>query len=194
MSDNRPHQMRRDQADEGDDAGDGHSAAGAERHAGNGHDPHPRDIDTQALRGLFAKAEHTIRMTLAHQDGCADKDERQRQHHMAEAAVFQRAEQPESDLQGRERVGRQVHHQRGHRTGKARQRQSGQDQQQQSGIAPGDHQKREHREERRRGSGHRQDIGADIGETQRDHQHRAESRRLRRAEQDGEASGLRSRP
>ena len=62
-----------------------------------------RDIDAEALRGLLAEAERAKGAALAEQDDAARDDERQRQHDVLKAAVLQRAEQPERDLQHHER-------------------------------------------------------------------------------------------
>ena len=55
VADQRPHQMRRDQADKPDGAGHRDRAADAERDAGDHHQPQPADIDAEALRGLLAQ-------------------------------------------------------------------------------------------------------------------------------------------
>ena len=96
--------MRRDQADEADGARDGHRAADAERNAENRPQPQAADIDAETLRGFLAEAERAKRMAPAHQDRGPRDDERQRQHHMAKAAVFQRTQQPERDLQRSEGI------------------------------------------------------------------------------------------
>src|SRR5580698_10226984 len=61
-------------------------------------------------------------ITLAPQHDRARDDERQRQHDMAEAAILQRAEQPECDFEDHERIAGQIHHQRGRGTREARDR------------------------------------------------------------------------
>ena len=185
VADQGPHQMRRDQADEADGAGDRDRAADAERDARNHDQPQPADIDAEALRGLLAQAERAKGMALAEQHDRAGDDERQRQHDVLKAAVLQRAEQPERDFQHHERIAGQVHHQRGRRARKARDRKARQNQNQQPGIAARDREQREHRGEGRHDRRDRQRVGAHIGKAERDHQHRAEGRRLRRAEQRG---------
>ena len=65
VADQRPHQMRRHQADEADGAGDRDRAADAERDADDHHQPQPADIDAEALRGLLAEAERAKGVALA---------------------------------------------------------------------------------------------------------------------------------
>ena len=55
VTDQGPHQMRRDQADEADGAGHRDRAADPERHARDHQQPQPADIDAEALRGLLAE-------------------------------------------------------------------------------------------------------------------------------------------
>ena len=81
--------MRRDQADEADGAGHGNRAADAKRDACDHQKPQPADIDAEALRGLLAEAERAKGVALAPQDDRAGHDERQRQHDVAKAAIFQ---------------------------------------------------------------------------------------------------------
>ena len=64
----RPHQMRRDQADEADGAGDRDRAADPERDARDHHQPQAADIDAEALRGLLAERERAEGVALAEQD------------------------------------------------------------------------------------------------------------------------------
>ena len=68
VADQRPHQMRRDQADEADGAGHRDRAADAERDACDHEQPQPADIDAEALRGLLAEAERAKGAALAEQD------------------------------------------------------------------------------------------------------------------------------
>jgi hypothetical protein len=77
MPDQRPHQMRRNQPDEADGAGDGDRAADAERDARNHEQPQAADIDAEALRGFFAETQRAKRMALAEQHDRAGNDERQ---------------------------------------------------------------------------------------------------------------------
>ena len=56
VADQRPHQMRRDQPDEADGAGDRDRAADPERDARDHDQPQPGDIDAEALRGFLAEA------------------------------------------------------------------------------------------------------------------------------------------
>lgn len=65
-----------------------------------------RDMDAEALRGFLTRLS-ARKAALAHQGRSACDDER-RQLDMAEAAVFQRAEQPEGDFKRSKRVGREV--------------------------------------------------------------------------------------
>jgi hypothetical protein len=60
--------MRRDEADEANGAGHRDGSADAERDAQNHHQPEPRDIDAEALRGLLAQAQRAEGAALAEQD------------------------------------------------------------------------------------------------------------------------------
>ena len=90
----------------------------------NHEQPQTSDIDAEALRGFLAEAQRAKGVALAEQDDRAGNDERQRQHDMLKAAVLQRAEQPERDLQHHEGIAGEVHHQRGGGARKARNRQA----------------------------------------------------------------------
>ena len=65
VADQRPHQMRRDQADEADRARDRDRGADAERDAGDHGEPQAAHIDAEALRGLLAEGEDAKRVTPA---------------------------------------------------------------------------------------------------------------------------------
>src|SRR5204863_8736662 len=103
-ADQLPHQLRPDQADETDGAGNGHPAADAERDARYHGEPQPADIDAQALRGLLAEAQRTKSAALAEQNDRPRGDERQRQHDMAETAILQRTEQPKRNFKRRKGI------------------------------------------------------------------------------------------
>ena len=75
-----------------------------ERDAENHHQPQPRDVDTEALRGLLPEAQRAEGAAPAEQDEAAEHDERQRNCDVLEAPILQRAEQPEGDLQHHERI------------------------------------------------------------------------------------------
>ena len=183
VADERPHQMRRDQADEADGAGDRDRAADAERDAGDHEEPQAAHIDAEALRGLFAERERAEGVALRHQQHGADGDERQRQHDVAEAAVLQRAEQPERDLQRGERIGREVHGQR--RAAPARLEMARPARMRSSRLAlrPATTSSRNTEAKRADDGGDRQRERAHVGETERDHRAPRRSGRLRRAEQ-----------
>ena len=183
VADQRPHQMRRDQADEADGAGDGDRAADAERDAEitssrSRPTSTPRLCAVSSPRLSARKALRWLNRMIAPatMNGSASMTWRK-------AAILQRAEQPERDLQHHERIAGQIHHQRGGGARKARDRKPRQNQNQQPGIAAGDRQQHEHRGERRGDRRDRKRVGSHIGKPERDHQHRAERRRLRRAEQ-----------
>src|SRR6202012_1727071 len=108
----RPHQMWRDQPDEADGAGHRDRATDAERDARYHPKPEAVDVDAKALRRLLAKAERTESIALAEQDDRARDNERQRQHDMTEAAILERTEQPERNLERHKRIARKIHHQR----------------------------------------------------------------------------------
>ena len=105
VADQRPHQMRGDQTDKADGSADGDRATDPQRNTCDHQQPQPADIDAKALRGFFAKAQRTKSAALADQDDGACDDERQREHDMAEAAVLQRAEQPERDFERGKGIG-----------------------------------------------------------------------------------------
>src|ERR1700722_9663517 len=96
--------MRRHQANEADRAGDGDRTADAERGAQDYPEPQPANIDTKTLCGLLAEAERAKRVALAYENNRTRRDERQRQHDVAETAVLQRAEQPKRDFEHHERI------------------------------------------------------------------------------------------
>src|ERR1700682_6184045 len=98
MTDQRTHQVRRNQADETNGAGHGDRATDAERDAYDHQEPQPADIDAKALRSLLAEAERAEGVARAKQDHRSRHDERQRQHDMTKAAILKRAEQPERDF------------------------------------------------------------------------------------------------
>src|SRR5882672_9436770 len=104
MANDRPHQMRRDQADETNGASDGHRPPDAERDAHDHDEPELPDLDAKALRRFLAEAEGTERIALAPQDARAGHDERQRQHDVTETAILQRAEQPERNFEHHEGI------------------------------------------------------------------------------------------
>ena len=95
------------------------------------------------------RTQRTKGMALAEQHDRAGNDERQRKEDVLKAAVLQRAEQPERDLQHQEGIGGEVHHQRGGSARKARNRQACENKDQKPGIAAGDREQHENGRERR---------------------------------------------
>ena len=108
----RPQRMRHDQADEADDAGHGRRRADAERRAGHHLEPRAAEIDAEAAGRVLAQRQRIERAAEQQQQGDAGQHERRRQPHLRQAAVGQRAHQPEHHLHRRERVLRQVERQR----------------------------------------------------------------------------------
>ena len=113
-----------------------------------------------------------------------DDHERQRDQHVAHAAVLERAEQPEGDLERGEGIGREVERERGTGTGEARNGEAGEDEDEQARARTGDED--EQRRPRRSApamaaTGRAKDSASTT--PKRDDRHRAEGRRRRRAEQ-----------
>ena len=177
------HQMRRDEADEADGARHRHRGADAESHGEDDDEAKPADIEAEAFGGLLAESQQAEALPMPRQQRGRDHNEGQRQHDMADAAVFQRSEQPEGDLQGREGIGREVHRQRGPRSGQAGDREPGEDQQKQRRIAARHGQQQEDRGEGAEDRGDRQAEGERRVEAERDRRDGREGGGLWSAEQ-----------
>ncbi len=174
-----------DEADEADGARHGDGCADAERDREDDDKAQPAHVEAQAFGRLLAQREQAEALAVGHeQHGCHD-DEGQGQQDMAHAAVFQRAQQPEGDLERCEGVRGQVHRERRARAGEAGHGEAGEDQQKQGGSPTCHRDKQRDRgegpEDRRDGQTERE-RGV---QTQRQGRDRGEGGGLRGAEKRG---------
>jgi len=110
--------MRRHQPDETDRARDRNRGADAERNGDHHHDAGAVDVDAKRGGGVLAERERAkagacsaSRTQLASRNGRGDDE-------MIDAAILERAEQPERDLERGVRRGREIEDQRGRRAAK----------------------------------------------------------------------------
>ena len=124
VADQRPYEVRRDEPDEADDAGNGDARSNTRSNADQSHDAKHSKPDTTCARDVLA--ERQCRQTRARrkQEHPGDGHERSGHGNVTEAAILKRAQQPECDLQRREHIGREVEGKRHSRTCQTRQSQS----------------------------------------------------------------------
>ena len=141
------------------------------------------EIESKALRRFLAERQRPEGAAVPEQKHHPDQHEGQRDQHMPHAAILERAEQPEGDLERSEGVRREVERKRRARPGEARDGETGEDQHEQAGARPGDEQEEPDRKQRADDRRDRQRDRQHVDEAERDDRHRAERRRRRRAEQ-----------
>ena len=175
-----------DQADEADRASDRHRSADRQRGASDEPRAQARKVEAEAGRGVLAERQRVERRRARQQQRPASKHQRQRQPQLRQAAVGERAHQPEHDFVGGVRVRRQVERQRGQRAGEAVDRHPGEDQRHRSGAAAGQRIERQRRDDRAGDAAERKREREDAGEAGIEDDDRAE----RRAAGDADDAGI----
>ncbi len=137
-ADRAAHEMRRDQPDEADGAGDRHRRSDAERNADHHRQAHAVEIDAQRGGGVLAERERTEGAGVGREQQPARDEERRGDDDVVAAAVLERAEQPEGDFERGIGIGREIEDERGHGAGEARERESRQQRHGEARAAAGD--------------------------------------------------------